>query len=188
MAPRRSTYIIRSYRRKDRQVKTLTAALDPRNYNMLPPVTDEKKHEITVTGDKDWGTKTRQVIWTNIPPPPRRLAPENIMTKPRTLSREAQDAEKPIEFWELFFTDEMLDVTVKHTNEKITAEINSKRQATGSDEFLKKSPCIKIMDKVKNIVLNLIVIFHFVNYCNYKFFLLNRILGMIQIFILCVGW
>jgi hypothetical protein len=103
-----------------------------------------------VTGDKDWGTKTRQVTWTNVPPPSRRLGPENIMSKGRTLSKEAQEAKKPIEFWELFFTAEMLDLIVDHTNEKIQAEIANRRQVTGSDEFLKKSPHLKTLDKVRN--------------------------------------
>ncbi len=179
MSPRRSSYVIRSHRRRDRCVKTLAAALDPHNYKMLPPVTDEKRHELTVTGDKDWGTKTRQVIWTNKPPPPRRLGPENIMTKPRTLSREAQMAEKPIEFWELFFTSKMLDLIVEHTNEKIQAEIDDRRHETGSEEFLKKSPHLKIVDKVKYFILKslvttglLLLMFKLIN--NNKFVDLNK--------------
>ena len=53
LAPERGAYIIRSYRRRDRRVQTIEAALDLENYVMLPPVTEEKKHEITVTGTCD---------------------------------------------------------------------------------------------------------------------------------------
>lgn len=104
---------------------------------------------VLFSGDKDWGTKTRQVVWTNVPPASRRRRPEDITTRPRTLSREAQQAEKPIEFWQLFFTDQMLDLIMEHTNQKISADIDDRRRLTGSDAFLIKSPHLKHVDMVK---------------------------------------
>ena len=148
MAPARSHYIIRSHRRRDRLVKTLDQALDTENYDMLPPVGDgdEVRYELTMTADKQWGTKTRTVTYTNKPPPPRRLAPENIMSKGRTLSEEAKAAETPKELWQLFFTDEMLDLVVERTNQKIAESFLDKQY---SAERLKQSPYIKPVDKVE---------------------------------------
>jgi hypothetical protein len=127
-------------------VKTVAAAVDPRNYDLLPPVTEVFKHEVTVKGDKEWGTRTRSVTWTNKPPPPRRLGPENIMTKGRSLSREAQNAETPLEHWEIFFTEAMLDLIVEHTNEKIREDLAKEKRSAG---LMEKSPHLKLMDKVK---------------------------------------
>jgi hypothetical protein len=104
---------------------------------------------VLFSGDKDWGTNTRQVVWTNVPPASRRRGPEDITHRPRTLSGEAQQAEKPIEFWQLFFTDQMLDLIMEHTNQKISADIDDRRRLTGSDVFLNKSPHLKLVDKVK---------------------------------------
>jgi hypothetical protein len=50
LAPVRDRYLIRSHRRRDRLVKTIAAAQDRNNYNMLPEVTDEKMYEVTVKG------------------------------------------------------------------------------------------------------------------------------------------
>ena len=50
LAPVRSRFLIRSHRRRDRLVKTIDAALDRANYNLLPEVTEELKHDITVKG------------------------------------------------------------------------------------------------------------------------------------------
>jgi hypothetical protein len=61
------------------------------------------------------------VIWTNKPPPRRRTAAADLRTKDRTISVEAQQAEKPIDFWHILFTEEMLDLIVLHTNDKIQA-------------------------------------------------------------------
>jgi hypothetical protein len=68
------------------------------------------------------------------------------MTKPRSLSKEAQEASTPLELWQLFFTDEMIELIVLHTNEKILEE-QEERQF--SAERLQKSPYIKPVDKVK---------------------------------------
>lgn len=149
VAPVRSHYIIRSHRRRDRLVKTLDEALDVRNYDMLPPVGDgdEIRYELSMAGDKQWGTTTRTLTYTNKPPPPGRLAPENIMSKGRTLSSQAQAAKTPQELWQLFFTDEMLDLIVERTNEKIAESCQDKSY---SAERLQQSPYIKPVDKVKS--------------------------------------
>jgi hypothetical protein len=83
-----------------------------------------------------------------MPPARGRTAANDLRTKDRTISREVQQAEKPIEFWHIMFTEEMLDLIVQHTNEKIQGEINARREETGSDEFIKKTAHLKILDKV----------------------------------------
>lgn len=115
-----------------------------------------------MTGDKEWGTRTRSVTWTNKPPPPRKLGPENIMTKPRRLSREAQEADTTLELWKLFFTEKMLDLIVERTNQKIEEDLaNTERTA----EFLKKSPHLKPVDKVNYLSLYSTVRHHCLNHC-----------------------
>jgi len=113
-----------------------------------------KLSHVTVTlilflADKEWGTQTRQVMWTKKPPTRGRTSQNDLRTKDRSISEEAQQAEKPIEFWHILFTEEMLDVIVLHTNEKIQGEIDERRAETGSYEFLKKNSHLKLIDKVK---------------------------------------
>jgi hypothetical protein len=146
VAPRRNHYLIRSQRRRDRLVKTIDAALDPANYILIPPPTPEMRHEIRMTGDKQSGTKAKTVVWTTKPPPASRLAPQNIMSKPRSISREAQEAETPKQLWQLFFSDEMLSLIVQHTNEKIADD-----QERWTAERLQKPSYMKPIDKVKHI-------------------------------------
>ena len=83
-----------------------------------------------------------------MPPARGRTAANDLRTKDRTISREVQQAEKPIEFWHIMFTEEMLDLIVLHTNEKIQGQINDRIQETGSDEFIKKTTHLKLLDKV----------------------------------------
>ena len=83
-----------------------------------------------------------------MPPARGRTAANDLRTKDRTISREVQQAEKPIEFWHIMFTEEMLDLIVLHTNEKIQGQINDRIQETGSDEFIKKTAHLKLLDKV----------------------------------------
>ena len=109
---------------------------------------------VTVTlilflADKEWGTQTRQVMWTNQQPTRGRTSQNDLRTKDRSISAEAQQAKKPIEFWHILFTEEKLDVIVLHTNKKIQGEIDERRAETGSYEFLKKNSHLKLIDKVK---------------------------------------
>ena len=88
-------------------------------------------------------------MWTNKPPARGRTAVNDLRRKDRSLSAEAQLAVSPIEFWLLLFTEEMLDLIVQHTNEKIQEDLDGKRAATGSDDFIKKNSHLKLIDKVR---------------------------------------
>lgn len=145
--PRRTRYIIRSQRRRDRLVLNLDAALNADNYDKLPPVTNGTRHVMKMTGDRARGIAPKTITWTTQPRPPRRIGPENIMSKPRKLSEEAAAASSPLELWELYWTDEMLDIIVTHTNEKIAEELLEKDL---TEEQLQKSPYLRLVDKVKN--------------------------------------
>jgi len=80
-----------------------------------------------VSGDKEWGTKTRHVIWTNMPPARGRTAANDLRTKDRSVHKDADGCEEFIDFWQLFFTEEMLELIVMHTNEKIQGELDETR-------------------------------------------------------------
>jgi hypothetical protein len=149
LAPQRSRYIIRSHRRRDRLVKDLDDALDLDKYDILPPVADgaEIRYEVPIAADKQWKTKARTVTWTNKEPHARRQPPENILRAKRRLSDQAQAAVTPKEHWLCFFTEEIRDLIVKHTNEKIADSIQEKKY---SAERLQQSPYIKPVDRVRN--------------------------------------
>jgi len=149
LAPQRSRYIIRSHRRRDRLVKDLDDALDLDKYDILPPVADgaEIRYEVPIAADKQWKTKARTVTWTNKEPHVRRQPPENILRAKRRLSDQAQAAVTPKEHWLCFFTEEIRDLIVKHTNEKIADSIQEKKY---SAERLQQSPYIKPVDRVRN--------------------------------------
>ena len=70
------------------------------------------------------------------------------MTKPERLSAEAQAAKTPAEMWELFFTSEMQDLIVTHTNRNISDKI-IKLQLKGMD--VSKKSHIKVTKKVGKI-------------------------------------
>ena len=122
----------------------LKAALNVDNYDKIPEI-PETRHVMNMTGDKARGIPAKTITWSTKPRPNRRLGPENLMTKARKLSQEAEAAGKPLELWQLFWTDEMLDVIVTHTNEKIAEEL-AERNLTR--EQLQKSPHLKPLDKV----------------------------------------
>ena len=61
------------------------------------------------------------MVWTNKPPARGRARASDLRTKERTIRPEADACQEPIDFWQLFFTEEMLDLIVVHTNEKIQA-------------------------------------------------------------------
>ena len=61
-------------------------------------------------------------------------------TKPRALSEEAKAAESPVELQQLFFTEEMLELLVRYTNEKIAEDIHQNQY---TEDRLKKAPHLK---------------------------------------------
>ena len=61
------------------------------------------RYTIKIPANKKDGTPAQEVVWSTRPPPTTRLAPENIMSKPRKLSEAAAAAETPVEMWSLFF-------------------------------------------------------------------------------------
>jgi hypothetical protein len=67
------------------------------------------------------------------------------MTKPEKISTEAAAAKTADELWGLFFTDQMLDEIVQHTNESIAEEVEELQY---SAERMRKSPYICATDKV----------------------------------------
>lgn len=158
VAPVRNHYLIRSHRRRDRLVKTLDEALDIDNYDMLPAVSDgeEIRYEIPMTADKAWDTKARTLRYTNKPPTRHRQPAENITVKARSISEEAKAAATPKQLWQLFFTDRMLDMIVKYTNEKIMEDL---AKSEYSRERLQQSPYLKPIDRVRNLQIS-VFLFH----------------------------
>jgi hypothetical protein len=65
---------------------------------------------VHLTADRARERPPRTVEWTTQVPPTARLGPENIMTKPQKLSAEAEAAVTEMDFWSLFFTQEVVSV------------------------------------------------------------------------------
>ena len=93
-----------------------------------------------MTADRERGIPPKVITWTSVPPPRGRLGPENMPTKPRALSEEAKAAESLVELQQLFFTEEMLELLVRYTNEKIAEDI---QQNQYTEDRLKKAPHLK---------------------------------------------
>ena len=124
MAPQRSHYLIRSHRKRDRLVKTLDDALNIANYDLISPKEGrEILVEVDIAADKQWNTKFRKIIWSDKPPNSSKQPPENILRKERRMSNEAQAAVTPVQHWRCFFTNEILDKIVEHTNEKASTNL-----------------------------------------------------------------
>jgi hypothetical protein len=63
-----------------------------------------------MTADRSRSRPARTIEWTTQAPPTARISPENIMTKPQKISREAEAAETELDFWEVFFRKEVSSV------------------------------------------------------------------------------
>lgn len=68
----------------------------------------------------------------------------------RRLSEQAQNAETTADLWGCFVTDELLEVILLHTNEKIRESEDKQEGHEYSSERLKKSPHLKETDLVSN--------------------------------------
>jgi hypothetical protein len=67
------------------------------------------------------------------------------MTKDEKISAAAAQADTEDKLWSLFFTEEMLDLIVQHTNECIAEEVEHLQYPP---ERMRKSPYISPIDKV----------------------------------------
>ncbi len=65
-----------------------------------------------MTADKARSRPARNMEWTTHAPVSKRLAPEDIMSKPQSLSPEAEAAETEGNFWSLFFTQQVSAIIV----------------------------------------------------------------------------
>ena len=92
-----------------------------------------------MTADRERGIPLKVITWTSVAPP---RGPEILPTKPRALSEEARAAASPVELWQLFFTEEMLELLVRYTNERIAEDIQENRFRY-TEENLKKAPHLK---------------------------------------------
>jgi hypothetical protein len=107
------------------------------------------RHTISITADRKRNRPAKKVVWTTQAPPTSRRRPEDIMTKASKMSDEATAAETEVDFWSLFFTQEMVTLIVSATNDKIEEDFVKKAY---TDEYLKKAPHIDYVDEVNNCV------------------------------------
>jgi hypothetical protein len=56
----------------------------------------------------------------------------NIFSKVQSLSEEAKAAKRPVDLWKLLITDEIVDLIVKYTNDKISEELQKKPDSAAS--------------------------------------------------------
>jgi hypothetical protein len=102
-------------------------------------------YTVHMTGDPKRGRKARQLKWTNKVPPTRKRGPEDIMSKPESLSVSAKEAKRTADLWGLFFTPTMLEKIVLYTNQKIQEDLD-RNQYTAVQR--RKRPHLKYVDVV----------------------------------------
>ena len=110
---------------------------------------------VTLPADKKRSIPARNIAWsTKLPPaagdsstklPTAADAAEERAATQQRLSEPAREARTAAELWLLFITEEMLDLVVKYTNEKIQEDL---QQANHPVERLKNSTYIRTTDKV----------------------------------------
>jgi len=122
--------------------------MDLNNYVPVEPCNSGEltRHTIRVTANRERGIPSRNITWTSQPPATARRGPEDIMTKPRSLSEEAKAARTYTELWNLFFTESMLDKLVEYTNQKIDDNFVKNNYTR---DRLNKSPHLRHTDKVE---------------------------------------
>ena len=97
-----------------------------------------------MSADKKQGIPANKITWSTTPTVDvwEHTSREII---PPQLSDQAKVAETTAELWQLFITEEMLDLMVQYTNEKIQEDL---QQANHPIERLKNSTYIRTTDKV----------------------------------------
>jgi hypothetical protein len=101
---------------------------------------------VNLTADRKRKRKERTIVWTTKAPPTARLGPQDIMSKPETISDKAKDAKNHLDLWSLFVTPEMQAKICTYTNTKIEEDIAKKGY---TQEDLASKAHIKPIDKVK---------------------------------------
>ena len=100
-----------------------------------------------VTADRKRNRPEQTISWTNQLPIRRgRRTPENQLDVGEGISDQAKAAESTADLWSLFFTDEILDLIVTYTNQKIDEDIVAYNY---TQESLKKHCHIRHVDKVR---------------------------------------
>ena len=102
-----------------RAVRSLDSALDPTNYDRWEVPAEPKEH--TVVMEKKTRDNPEQTItWKNQPPTQRgRQNTANIISGTPGVNRTARNARSPLDAWNCMFTDDMKNIVVTRTNEKI---------------------------------------------------------------------
>ena len=110
---------------------------------------------MTMPADKKRSIPARNIAWsTKLPPaagdsstklPTDADAAEERAATQQRLSEPAREARTAAELWLLFITEEMLDLVVKYTNEKIQEGLE---KACYSQQRIRKSPYLRATDKV----------------------------------------
>ncbi len=138
--------------RRFRAIKDLESALNPDNYNLVPPTRKDIRYNVKVTADRKRGRDAKDITWSTQSSASGRRGPENIMRKPQELSAEAKAAKTNDQFWSLFITGQILEVVEKWTNQKIAEDLEEKQYSV---EKLRKCPYLKQTDKVNLCLSNL---------------------------------
>lgn len=102
-----------------RAVRSIDSALDPSNYDHWEVPAEPK--EFAVVLQKKTKDQPEQIItWKNQPPTQRgRQNTANILSGTPGVNRAARGAQSPLDAWNCMFNDEMMNIVVTHTNERI---------------------------------------------------------------------
>ena len=103
----------------NRKVNSIDAALDDTNYDSFELPRDSQEYKVIL----EKGTRNnpeKSVTWKNQPGTQRgRQNVANVITGTPGVNRAAREATTAIDAWECFFSDEMLNLVLEHTNQRI---------------------------------------------------------------------
>jgi hypothetical protein len=106
------------------------------------------RYVVKVTADRKRNKPAHTISWSNKPPVRQgRRAPENQLDVGESISNEAKAAETTGDLWSLFITEEMLDLIVLYTNQKIDEDIQTNDY---TEEQIRKHSHIRHVDKVRS--------------------------------------
>lgn len=126
---------VRHSRQVRKTIFNLETALDESNYDDIT-ISEGKTFKV-VTSKKTSRSEEQSVNWTSTKPVAtgRQSAADIITTRPGPRGR-ARGIQDPEQAWRLFFSDEMIDLVVRHTNKKI----DETRKSLQAETLSKKGP------------------------------------------------
>ena len=137
---------------KNRLVRSIDTSLEEKNYE--PVIVSERiEHYKSYMSRPTKKNDGDPIMWTTEPPPPQgRQSTENLIFGKVGVKRYARSAKIELDCWELFYSQDIMDEIVMHTNAKLTTnhegEINSTHTVTPQRKHLDSLTTLKWLQRI----------------------------------------